>query len=641
VAGDDGGALSRLELALDSAGAGTGRAAAVPSVVDVLFDGALQAGPVERAASRDEIAKRMEAGGFPLRAVRGRTNRTARVRRDQVAADVEAALQDASLSGERIDVFRAERVLNAVVAPPAAILNVSGLAGELGMARQTVDAYLGHLERRFLVHRLPNFAARARAQGVGKAHPKMHPVDTALSIAVLDRMGHAFRGSAELFGAVFESFVVNELMAQANWSAVQPEIGFWRDVGRRGDAEIDLLLTDGGGRSVGVEVKSSGTARTRDASGLLARRAAQGLHRGFVVYLGTEVVELDEGIWAVPFSWLTAYEHLHAERVEVFVDHDVRWGEKWQERITAELERAAFLICIITPRYLRSAACREELLQFSDDARRLDEPGLVLPLLWLPTPSLTSPSDDGDDEVVRRLREAQWVDVTDLRFEEPVSMTYRRRLEDLAGRLHETIGTVDARRLSGDMDPVAGPQPDGPGLDDLLEDAEAAQELVIDGFAALTDALTQVHTNLASLPELPPSAGSARVLRAWATRTAEVLAPPAEDLDAAVVRTRSGWAALDDAVTGVIRWAEALPPTSRPAGMRDLADQMVALRDEFDAVTAAPGIADLDDSLRVVAAASRRLRPVARAVEASLILVRDLRASTAGWVSTMERLLPA
>lgn len=690
--------FTQLELAVGT------RRSPLASVVDRMFSGPPGTGTGEQL-SRDLIALRMTRGGFPLRAIGEHTAVAARVRRNQVDADIEAALTEVRLVDERFDAFLARRTLDAVAGVPGGILNVSKLGGELGIARQTVDSYLGHLERRFLVYRLPNVGARPRAHGVGTARPKVHPVDTAMSIGILTRMGQRFRESAELSGALLESFVVNDLVAQAGWSEINPEVGYWRDTSKRGDAEVDLVLMDGHSRIVGIEVKSSESVRGSDARGLLALRAARGLHRGFIVYQGADVVELDQSIWALPIRALSdltmwensvsdtrtahpahadhsivgsarsdtedlnydptsaaasvfvsyvhaddeyengairafverlaaTYEFLFGESLEIFLDRDVRWGEAWQARLNAELERTTFLLAIVTPRFLNSRHCREEVMTFSVAVRDLGQPRLVLPLIWREPPALRAAGDD--DLLVAALRKAQWEPVDDLRLRDPGSMEYRTKLEALAERLNQTIVSLDRPQPSVGVTPVAAAEQDGDD-DDLLElviDVEDRSQQVVHEFGGLEAAAREFDIEMRSLPQLAPAAGP-RQVRVWAGQVAATMEPATAGLQSATRVVRERWTELDERVTQLLRRVDEISSDEQQSTA--LRDSITELHDTFSGVADDPAMTELRSTLARVAAMTRRLRPVAGSVRAALDLMSEMRASTVAWLQLLDR----
>ncbi len=82
----------------------------------------------------------------------------------------------------------------------ASLLNVSTLAGELGIDRETVTGYLAVLERVFLLRRLPAWHANASARLVKT--PKVHLCDTGLCAALADLDGAALDRARERFGGI-------------------------------------------------------------------------------------------------------------------------------------------------------------------------------------------------------------------------------------------------------------------------------------------------------------------------------------------------------------------------------------------------------------------------------------------------------
>jgi len=91
-----------------------------------------------------------------------------------------------------------------------------------------------------------------------------------------------------LAGAVLENFVLMELRKQSTWSAIQPELFYWRTASGQ---EVDVVLEDRAGRVVGVEVKAAATLSGNDV-------------RGVVLYTGTEVIPFSANLHGVPMSRL-------------------------------------------------------------------------------------------------------------------------------------------------------------------------------------------------------------------------------------------------------------------------------------------------------------------------------------------------
>lgn len=462
---------------------------------------------------------------------------TERALRQQVRADLDSTLRDSVGDDERFDRYLAGALLDALVSGPGDILNVAGIANQLQRDRRTVERYLEVLQRRFLVHSLPNLASRPRTQRGGRL--KVFPVDTAISAESLHRAGNPIGDHPEKRGQMLEAMVVNELLAHQGWSELEPEVFYWRD---RADVEVDLVILDSTGRRVGIEVKAAVALGPRDLRGLRDLASNGGLHRGFVVYRGSEVVQLDTFIWALPVSFLgggpslvppgpttraltprqeppmpgtgadepaatlfvsyahvddaygdgavlhfagrlvEAYRVLYGDALSLFVDRDdIRWGAEWRHSLRTGLEQNTFLLAFISPSYLRSEHCQHELLSFSQIADAAEAGKLVLPLIWTPVLDLGTRADPVADVVRRR----QHIDISDVRLAEPSSREFRRKVEDVARQLHLVITSRETTEDLGDPALETPPPEDDEAGDDLLELFEQLEDLT-EAFRART-----------------------------------------------------------------------------------------------------------------------------------------------------------
>ncbi len=136
-------------------------------------------------------------------------------------------------------------------------LNIVGLAEDTGIARTTAQRWLSSLEGGFLATTLPphhtNYRKRLRKR------PRFHFLDTGLVCYLLDICDAEALKRHPLRGAIFESFVVSELIK--SFAAIREEapLYFWRDATGH---EIDILLDLGSGAQphvVPIEVKSGET----------------------------------------------------------------------------------------------------------------------------------------------------------------------------------------------------------------------------------------------------------------------------------------------------------------------------------------------------------------------------------------------
>jgi hypothetical protein len=133
------------------------------------------------------------------------------------------------------------------------LLNLSSLASDCGVTHTTAKRWLSVLETGFIVTLL-----RPHYQNFNKRlvkSPKLYFFDTGLLCYLLrirnseDLLLHASRG------AIFENYVVAELMKRRFHDGVEPDIYFWRDSAGH---ELDILI-DLGNQLIPVEVKSGHT----------------------------------------------------------------------------------------------------------------------------------------------------------------------------------------------------------------------------------------------------------------------------------------------------------------------------------------------------------------------------------------------
>ena len=277
-----------------------------PSLIDILFDADLTAAEAP-STGPDDLRTRLQTGGLPAFALPLLPLSRA-AWQNRVQADTLAILGDRVLPTEDLNTGVARRVLDSVLHTPGGQINRTRIARELDLDPRTVGRYLGILERRFLITLLPNL--HGGITRASRSAPKGHAVDTASTCESLIRAGYDIADSPKLLGQTLETWVVNQFLAARGWAALTTEAFYWRN--SRTGREVDLVLVDGRGRRLGVEVKLASSIGPRDLRGLQAMRELGGLHRGFVAYTGAGFEEVDDGVWALPLACLTSREALSA-----------------------------------------------------------------------------------------------------------------------------------------------------------------------------------------------------------------------------------------------------------------------------------------------------------------------------------------
>ncbi len=189
-----------------------------------------------------------------------------------------------------------ESFVRLAAARTAQELNLAGLADDVGVTQQTARRWLGALEIGFLATTLPPHHANYRKRL--RKRPRLHFLDTGLVCYLLDIHDAEILKRHPLRGAIFESFVVSELIKSFAHQRREPPLFFWRDATGH---EIDVLI-DLGDRVIPVEVKSGETVAA-DAVDTLAwwtSIASNPNRSGVLVHGGTKSFEL-KGFRVLPW----------------------------------------------------------------------------------------------------------------------------------------------------------------------------------------------------------------------------------------------------------------------------------------------------------------------------------------------------
>lgn len=142
------------------------------------------------------------------------------------------------------------------------LLNTVALGNDCGVTHATVRRWLSILETTFIITLLRPYH-RSFNKRLIKA-PKLYFLDTGLLCYLLGVRAAGELASHASRGAVFESFVVSELLKLHWHTGTQPQLYFWRDSAGH---EVDVVLEQGA-RSTAIEIKSAATVAPDFYAGL-------------------------------------------------------------------------------------------------------------------------------------------------------------------------------------------------------------------------------------------------------------------------------------------------------------------------------------------------------------------------------------
>ena len=192
------------------------------------------------------------------------------------------------------------------------LLNLSSLANDCGISPNTAKAWLSVLEASYIVYLLrphyKNFNKRLIKT------PKLFFLDSGLAAKLLgienkeQIVNHAYRG------ALFETWVISELLKKRYNSGLSANLFFWRD--RTGN-EVDILV-DQGEDLIPVEIKSGRTLTQSYFKGLhrWSKLAGKAANNPSLVYAGDKT-RTWQGIHVLPWSEVGNLSHFIHPRIDI------------------------------------------------------------------------------------------------------------------------------------------------------------------------------------------------------------------------------------------------------------------------------------------------------------------------------------
>lgn len=141
-------------------------------------------------------------------------------------------------------------------------VNLSNLAIECGIDHKTAQSWLSVMQASYIVHLLPPYYKNYTKRIIKS--PKLYFYDTGLACYLLaieaakNLINHAQRG------ALFENYIINELLKTRLNQGLRSNLFYWRDVSGH---ELDVIV-DKNPHPIAIEIKSGMTLNTEYYKGL-------------------------------------------------------------------------------------------------------------------------------------------------------------------------------------------------------------------------------------------------------------------------------------------------------------------------------------------------------------------------------------
>lgn len=196
------------------------------------------------------------------------------------------------------DLIQYQNFLRVLSVRSGQLLNLTDIARDLGVAVNTIKAWLAVLEATFQV-----IVLRPYFVNVGKRlvkTPKVYFTDVGILCHLVGIKDPAHAASGPMGGAVMETAVLSEIVRTLTHRGETPQIYFWRTVG---GTEVDFVVETAKGL-IPIEVKLSATPKPTMAAAIKAFQndTKSATMPGYVVHPGDMRLPLAPGITALPFS---------------------------------------------------------------------------------------------------------------------------------------------------------------------------------------------------------------------------------------------------------------------------------------------------------------------------------------------------
>lgn len=209
--------------------------------------------------------------------------------------------RDARLMGEIQDWQEFGRFIGLMTALTAQEINYSQLGREIGITPQTSKRWLKILEATFQWRPLQPFSGNLIKRV--SARPKGHISDTGLACYHARISSPKMLASHPLFGALFESAMMQEMHKQVSAQGIATSWYHWRSAG---GAEVDLLL-EKDDTLFPFEFKLTTRPSKRDATGITAFKAAypaKNIGKGAIVCAVEKPYWITNDVMALPWNIL-------------------------------------------------------------------------------------------------------------------------------------------------------------------------------------------------------------------------------------------------------------------------------------------------------------------------------------------------
>ncbi len=182
------------------------------------------------------------------------------------------------------------------------LIDLNSIGTSLGVARPTLNSYLGALETIYITEPLSCWTTTDYAR-ISKS-PKFFFCDSGLMTSILGWQLDDILLDSDRSGKLLETFIFNELAAQVEQHKPRYQLFHYRD---RVGHEIDFLIVRDDGALLGIEIKASrsvGLSDFKHLSWFQSKLPQENSFTGIVFYTGEHTLRFGNSLWAIPIGAL-------------------------------------------------------------------------------------------------------------------------------------------------------------------------------------------------------------------------------------------------------------------------------------------------------------------------------------------------
>lgn len=328
----------------------------------------------------------------------------------------------------------------------------------------------------------------------------------------------------------------------------------------------------------------------------------------FVSYTHDDNASVYGGLLELVKKIADQYEMKTGETLSIFTDRDLKWGQSWKNVLASELETTAFLLSFVSPRFLKSSACREEVERFATAAEKAKYKA-ILPILIQAIPPALQP-----DPLWKKLQSYQYEEVSakDLRSEN------RQVLDEVADKISTSLQqTVEARqKLAAPTSTLhTGDKPDESENRMPLEEIMGGIKELSDTFAADAQAFgKEMATMSDQLNQSVEAITAGEFKPAIIANQARLLDPQASRLQDTVSKLTHDWGMIRERINGSIELSKELSKI----GENDLLQDISISLEQLATQTRVPELDTLKQVLPLLGRISRLLRPTEQSIMSAI-----------------------